>query len=178
MADSWHALLATSIEEMRDEPHFVQFATVTPQGLPQVRTLVCRNVDDEGSLYFTTDGRSAKIAELNHNSSVQACWYFARSREQYRFTASASWQCGEVAQPMWQKLSEATQQTFYSPTPGLPVARGGISTYEAFATPPEDFCVLKLTVSEVDYLSLTPSPHERILFTKRAGEWASQHVAP
>jgi pyridoxamine 5'-phosphate oxidase len=64
---------------------YVQLATVRPDGRPANRTVVFRGfLDSTNQLKFITDIRSAKPEQIAHQSWGEVCWYFPKSREQFR----------------------------------------------------------------------------------------------
>ena len=53
---------------------WLQLATVAADGTPRVRTLVFRGWGAASHLDLLTDGRSAKLAELQANPAVELAW--------------------------------------------------------------------------------------------------------
>eukprot|EP00842_Homolaphlyctis_polyrhiza_P001219 jgi/Hompol1/2098/HPOL_002046-RA len=115
---SWSAHLQASLaaNSKHITSRWPQLATVTPDGLPAVRTLSYRGILQEywperstnqeavnsasaghalqqwmpeQSLTFITDVRSSKVAEIMRNPSVQLCWYMPATREQFRISGTA-----------------------------------------------------------------------------------------
>lgn len=77
---------------------------------------------------------------------------------------------------MWDKISPRARAQFTWPHPGLPRVEDE-SVYDVEG--PEDgspavdtFCMVVLTVSEVEYISL--ETNERILYQRDDGEWTQQ----
>lgn len=69
------------------------FATVDQEGRPRVRTCVYRgflfNNSKNNVLTFTTDKRMMKYQELENDCGFEACFYFAKSKKQFRFSGVA-----------------------------------------------------------------------------------------
>jgi pyridoxamine 5'-phosphate oxidase len=63
---------------------WLQLATVAADGTPRVRTLVFRGWSAASQLELLTDGRSAKLEELQANPAVELCWLLPRARCQFR----------------------------------------------------------------------------------------------
>lgn len=75
-------------------PHTFTFCTVSLDNRPRARTCVLRswlfNDKSTGVLIFTTDKRSSKISDLNHNNgNFEACFYFENTSMQFRLSGFA-----------------------------------------------------------------------------------------
>ena len=88
MLPPWRSLLSTAIHHNRSKTysHYFQLATVTPEGYPRNRTLVFRGFveDASSSLKMITDLRSGKIQDIEKQAMGEICWYFTKTREQFR----------------------------------------------------------------------------------------------
>lgn len=96
-APPWLVLLERSLERNKDDrsARYFQLATVRADGTPANRTVVFRGFHAPASgsgrrtdLKFVTDARSSKVADVEHCSWCEACWYFGETREQYRITGA------------------------------------------------------------------------------------------
>ena len=47
----------------------LQVATVSPEGLPSVRSVYLRGLSEDGTVWFFTDARSEKVGELEATST-------------------------------------------------------------------------------------------------------------
>lgn len=103
---------------------FMTLATVSPSGRPHARTVVFRGWDgpeDNPGLLITTDARSQKMADLDHEARAEICWYFTAAREQLRFGGVVCASCDtELRRRVWKELSPATRASFLGPPPGQP----------------------------------------------------------
>lgn len=96
---SWVPMFRQAIEaelNLRNHsPPFTAFhlATVAPLGFPKNRTMVLRGFlfDDPSTnvLTATTDRRSQKYEELEHNDKFEAVFWFERLKKQFRFRGRA-----------------------------------------------------------------------------------------
>ena len=69
-AHAW-ALLARGVKDRRSPFHTPGLATVSPEELPEIRTVVLRGCDPQTrNLRFHTDTRSAKIADMQKQPQV------------------------------------------------------------------------------------------------------------
>ncbi|WP_165245698.1 Npun_F5749 family FMN-dependent PPOX-type flavoprotein [Paludisphaera soli] len=191
-AELWRPSLDLALHRNRNNPglRLVQLATVRPDGRPAIRTVVFRGfLDDTRQLAFSTDGRSAKRAEIAANPGGAVCWYFPETREQFRVTGLLSLVDASTPDPalrearadLWAELSDETRTTFTWPSPGeaRDVGRPFPSTPPNRAEPVASFCLMILTATEVDHLELHSSPHHRWQFEADAqGRWSGREVNP
>ena len=182
----WRPPLKRALHRNRSLAHlkFVQLATVDASGKPHNRTIVFRGLTDRShQLAFVTDARSEKFNHLAHQPWVEVCWYFTKTREQFRLSGmmqalSAHSEDPQLRQTYWSRLSDKAQQQFYWPHPGherddenaFDLASGSVE-------PPQDFVLLLLSPEKVDHLELRGSPQNRTLYEK-ADPWKTTAVNP
>jgi pyridoxamine 5'-phosphate oxidase len=184
----WAALLLKSQDKTRDMPEsrYFQLATVDEDGLPHNRTVVCRGFDEQQSvLWVVTDTRNKKIAELQASPHAAVCWYFAKTREQYRMAVRCRVDTPDTDESLceqhWQSLSVAARQQFLWGEPGSERTAPKKSLIDHSANTdvlPDHFCVLTLLVESVDYLNLRGNPQQRQFFEKQQGQWHSKALIP
>lgn len=182
----WRAELTKSLHKTRSIPEsrYFQLATVDSDGVPYCRTVVYRGITDDNQCVAVSDTRTDKCAQLVHNARAQICWYFAKTREQYRFSVTADVVTlddnFELVQAHWARLSDAGKKQFLWGKPRAP--RNSELPLKAdgdFALVPAHFCVLLLNVEKVDYLNLRGTPQYRALhYCDEQGNWHSQSVIP
>jgi PPOX class probable FMN-dependent enzyme len=188
----WRSPLAHALHRNRSQPEarFLQLATLQPNGYPANRTVVFRGfLDDTDQLKFVTDARSEKAEQIEQNPQGEACWYFVKTREQFRLAGVLTLVRGEhpdielqqARKAAWQELSEAARLQFTWPTPGQPRAEAA-----AFASQPPDaidplphFCLLLLEPEQVDHLELRGDPQNRYLYSRDHNQdWSTQSINP
>ncbi len=182
----WRQGLTKSLHHTRSMPEsrYFQLASVDDKGLPFCRTVVYRGLTDDNQLVIISDTRSEKYKQLKANEHAHVCWYFAKSREQYRFGCTAAcitWQSdSDLLTLHWNKLSDAGKKQFMWGEPGTPRNDGAALHIEgSFDEVPPHFCVILLAVETVDYLSLRGNPQHREWHQKDAmGNWISQSLIP
>lgn len=182
----WKDILKRSLQKTEDKPEsrFFQLATVDVEGKPQCRTLVFRGFSKDHNIQFITDTRSHKWQDLENNSEVMICWYFAETREQYRMAGKAHLNQVTLKQTevIWQNLSNAGKKQFLWGRPMQP--RPAESTLDIDTSlipdlPPNHFRVVNIEIDEVDFLSLRGEPQTRILYSQSAtGVWTSENIIP
>lgn len=75
--------LREAIEAGVSEPHAMTLATVGPDGMPDLRVLILKDLDVEG-LYFSTESVSAKGVQLEANPQAALGFYWREQGRQIR----------------------------------------------------------------------------------------------
>ncbi|MEO8891182.1 MAG: pyridoxamine 5'-phosphate oxidase family protein, partial [Coleofasciculaceae cyanobacterium] len=86
---TWRSLLARAIHHNRSLPYsrYFQLATIRADHRPANRTVVFRGfLDETDQLKMITDFRSAKVEQIQQQVWGEACWYFPKTREQFRLS--------------------------------------------------------------------------------------------
>lgn len=189
----WRSPLARNLHKHRSEPQarFLQLATIGTDGYPANRTIVFRGfLGGSNQLKFVTDARSQKISQIEQNSKCEACWYFPKTREQFRIAGTLiliNYACPDLAMQAaryaaWQELSDLARLQFDWPDPGQLRAEDPqyFSPHPPHAMLPLDnFCLLLLEPIQVDRLELRGSPQTRWLFTlEPTQDWTVQSINP
>ena len=181
----WKQVLERSLYKTRKKPEsrYMQIATLGLDGSPKCRTVVFRGYSSSHHLRFITDKRSEKWNELSANPNVSIVWYFAETREQYRFVGEAILLNDKNdTSEQWQKLSHAGKKQFLWGAPKMPRQKDYSLDVDDNAIPqipPHHFTVVDVEVESVDYLTLRGEPQSRILYEKDTnGLWQQQPVIP
>ncbi|MBE9043387.1 pyridoxamine 5'-phosphate oxidase family protein [Pleurocapsales cyanobacterium LEGE 10410] len=193
MLAPWRSPLSSAIYRNRSKPfsRYFQLATVTPEGHPANRTVVFRGFLDDQSdvLKAITDLRSTKIQDIEHHPVGEVCWYFTKTREQFRIAANLQLvtvaetdpTLQQARQTTWHNLSDSARSQFAWPDPAKPVAEPtafDVSPPNA-DTPLDNFCLLLLTPHKIDHLQLRGEPQLRCLYTWQSDRtWKTQQVNP
>lgn len=189
----WRSLLARALHHNRSLPYarYFQLATVRSTGQPANRTVVFRGfLGDTNQLKIITDSRSQKVDQINNHSWGEACWYFPKTREQFRLTGQLTLieathpdsALKKARQDMWQELSDSARLQFAWPHP----REARVEENSAFSPSPPDpkqpvpnFCLLLLEPVQVDHLELRGNPQNRWLYYKNSSqEWLKEAVNP
>lgn len=185
----WKAALARNKRE-----RYVQIATVSPEGLPQVRTVVLRGTGEAGEPYFYTDTRSEKAAALAEHPQAELHVYWSKSKEQFRlrgevtFTVQQAnvWQARR--RELWHAQRDEARQLLLGTAPGTPVADLDSDLEHHYASldtnqknPPDTFALVVIHPTRVDYLKLgQPQVRQKFHLTKTGIEtgWHGGQVVP
>ncbi|MGC1309899.1 MAG: Npun_F5749 family FMN-dependent PPOX-type flavoprotein [Phormidesmis sp.] len=177
----WRSPLSRAIHRNRSVPfsRYLQLATIKPDGTPANRTLVFRGfLAQSNQLMFICDRRSQKIEQIAQNPNAEACWYFTKTREQFRLsgqltlvtTDTAPTDLRQARQQTWQKLSDSARIQFNWPQPKA--LRADDDAFQPAQpndqTPTDNFCLLLLAAHSVDHLALRGDPQSRHLYKKSA----------
>ena len=193
MLAPWRSPLSSAIHRNRSKPYsrYFQLATVTSEGIPRNRTVVFRGFldDEQNRLKIITDARSAKIQDIQHQSIAEICWYFTKTREQFRITGKLYLVTDKETAPdlqkarkiTWHNLSEPARSQFVWPDPAQPAADSSAFTVDPpdENIPLDNFCLLLLTPEKLDHLQLKGDPQQRYLYLRQADNiWTTQAVNP
>ena len=187
----WRSALSRALHRNRSLVYarYAQLATVQTNR-PANRTVVFRGfLEDSNTLKFVTDRRSQKVGEIADNPWGALCWYFPKTREQFRIsgklmvvtTTEEDSDLLHLREMAWLALSEGARSQFAWPHPGQPKSESEKVSQESIAptTPLEDFCLLLLPPQEVDHLELKGQPHQRCSYTLEADDtWKQQTLNP
>ncbi|MFM0095837.1 pyridoxamine 5'-phosphate oxidase family protein [Paraburkholderia nemoris] len=184
----WNLLHAGANAGIERSPFtMLQAATVGVDGAPAVRNVVLRRASrEERSLVFHTDVRSQKVAELRKDARISIVGSDLDAGIQIRLQGIARIvEDPEETRPAWNLSRPRSLIVYRTPLiPGTPVA----SPEDAFAKadPGEDgesagfenFCLIDVSISKIDYLNLHPSGHVRVSLEYDGERWRRKWVAP
>ncbi|MGB3239262.1 MAG: Npun_F5749 family FMN-dependent PPOX-type flavoprotein [Geitlerinemataceae cyanobacterium] len=188
----WRSSLSGALHRHRSQPQsrYLQLATVRPDGRPANRTVVFRGfLGGSDRLQIVTDDRSEKVSQILENSWGEGCWYFPKTREQFRLSGQltvVNADCDDVSlqtarREAWTKLSDGARCGFATPPPGQPRSEA-----VAFDVPVPDaieplphFCLLLLDPEWVDFLQLRGEPQNRWIYRRQGDRtWSVDLVNP
>lgn len=186
-AEIWSRLAAEftrAAASARHPLHLVTVATLGADGGPQARTVVLRGFDAERRvLWFHTDSRSPKAAEIARDGRVALHWYDAAARLQIRMSADAVLHHGDpVARAAWEAAQPMSRACYASPTP--PGTR--LTAFPAAAEAPAaaddlglaHFALVRCRFTAVELLALHASGHERLLLALAGAVPTATILAP
>ena len=190
----WRSSIARALHRNRSLPNarYVQLATVDRDLRPRNRSLVFRGWLEPGSqVKFVADIRSTKAIDLLADTSpyAEACWYFPKTREQFRLsgtltlvtTESSDTSYSKAREEAWQQMSDSGRIQFDWGTPGADRSEDP----QAFNPPQpdehqpsENFCLLLLAVTGVTHLELRGEPQSCYLYELVDGVWQMRSINP
>eukprot|EP00526_Cylindrotheca_closterium_P020664 CAMPEP_0113622264 /NCGR_PEP_ID=MMETSP0017_2-20120614/11400_1 /TAXON_ID=2856 /ORGANISM="Cylindrotheca closterium" /LENGTH=212 /DNA_ID=CAMNT_0000532073 /DNA_START=104 /DNA_END=742 /DNA_ORIENTATION=+ /assembly_acc=CAM_ASM_000147 len=186
--------------------NYVQVSTVE-DGEPRCRTVVFRGfqqtpadhtlfheVDEKPCLFkMCTDKRSKKVAQNAKQAVAEIVWWFPKTSEQYRVRGNLILVGGdnedralEIARKeLWGNIADPSRESFLGQVvPGeayekdtsiVPI--GGRDDDGKMVPPPDNFLLMLLDPTDVDYLRLTGDQYRQIDARGSSG-WTRQRVNP
>ncbi|NIA71633.1 hypothetical protein HBA54_23865 [Pelagibius litoralis] len=191
LSECW-ALLLDGASDPKHDLYTPALATNDPAHGAMVRTVVLRHVDRERrQLTFYTDLRSRKVGEIQADPRVSLLFLAHSDDTQIRVQAEARIHHGDaLAEEAWAEVS-LSQRRYYmvSGPPGLPWAWPTSGLPERLENHPPgkaesqigklNFAVVVCTVSQMDWLYLTPYGHRRATFAwNQAGQLQTSWLVP
>jgi pyridoxine/pyridoxamine 5'-phosphate oxidase len=179
-------VLKLSISEIKrgsvDKNHPFKYVVLSTQDGVEVhsRYVVLRSIDEYDNVYFFTDERSHKTSEIRINPHVGLLFYHPRKRVQIRISGIAQLHHeDEVSNSFWDTVSGQQKLSYGSSlTPGHEIKEPG----EAFHWPDEitseNFCVIKVFISEIEVLQLNRDQHLRARFQRDGTAWKGNWLVP
>jgi pyridoxamine 5'-phosphate oxidase len=190
----WRSPIARALHRNRSLPaaRYLQLATVDRDLRPHNRTMVFRGwLEPNSQLQLVTDIRSSKAIDLLADASpwAEACWYFPKTREQFRLSGtltlvtSACPTTGycKARQQAWEQMSDAGRIQFEWGTPGADRSEDP----QAFNPPQPDphlpsanFCLLLLETCLVTHLELRGEPQSCYSYKLVDDRWQMRSINP
>lgn len=190
----WRSPIARALHRNRSlqNARYLQLATVDRDLRPRNRSLVFRGWLEPGSqIKFVSDIRSAKAIDLLADTSphAEACWYFPKTREQFRLHGTLTLVTQEsdnasyskVRQEAWQQMSDSGRIQFDWGTPGADRTDDPADFNPPQPDPQQpsvNFCLLLLDVTGVTHLELRGEPQSCYLYELVSGEWTVRSINP
>ena len=153
----------------------VALASVRHDNQPEVRHLVLRDVDMSArTLEFWTDMRSDKIASIMLNSKVSVSAYSAKHASQISCLGQVNLHNKDrLAEERWHQATPYNKMIYSQIAPGTRLKARLQETEFTTGLKPnnentkigyENFCLLRIVLSEMDYLYLERSGNSRAHF--------------
>lgn len=184
LAEAWR-LLEEGVTDRHSPCHTPSLGTLDAEGLPTVRTVVLRAVEQEARLLrFHTDLRSHKVAEIAAQPMVALHAYHPCRKIQLRLTGQALIHHGdEMARHAWQ-ASRSFSRLCYGVEPGPGAAieapgdwrQGEDGSVEAESF--QNFGAVLVKVESLEWLYLAARGHRRALYDWRGGALRKSWLVP
>ncbi|BAQ60464.1 pyridoxamine 5'-phosphate oxidase [Geminocystis sp. NIES-3708] len=188
----WRTHLQRALHRNRSQifSRYFSLATVNEEGYPTNRMVVFRGfLDNSNQLKIITDIRSEKFTHLTNNSSSEICWYFAKTREQFRIKGkiiliTENYQDQNLLserEKVWEKLSRSGKEQFYWANPGELLTENSEKIIDIIdeEKPRSNFCLLLLNPEKVDHLELKGNPQNRCIYQLiENNKWSKKLINP
>ncbi|MEM8579321.1 MAG: pyridoxamine 5'-phosphate oxidase family protein [Pseudomonadota bacterium] len=172
--EAWQHLMRGAADS-RSPARYPAFGTVSPDGVPEVRTVALRSAaPSTATLEVHTDTQTAKIAALQARPVAALHVWLPKPKVQIRVTADVRIQTGDAVEEAWSRVPEGSRVSYGTrPDPGTPI--DAVFDYEK---PPERarFAVLTCAARYIDLVHLG-TPHRRAGYS-RSDSWRGSWLAP
>jgi pyridoxamine 5'-phosphate oxidase len=178
--DSIWSTLSLAVTDRRHPMHTPVVANVAADGRAVARVVVFRKVvPEERSLFFHTDVRCLKVADLRRDPRIAWTFYEPTSRVQIRAEGLASiHDTDTLADDRWSNSADYSRICYTQGTaPSTPLsAQNAIEKQIADGRP--NFSAVRTVVTQFEWLLLHHAGHQRMLLNFRDGRWSHQWLAP
>lgn len=177
LANAW-AMLSRAVAERESVMRTPVLATIGLDGRPRARVVVLRRVEVASrEIYFHTDRRSPKFAELSRDLHTQVVFYEPAAKVQIRVEGLAHLHTGDAtADEQWSRSHPATLECYRSAKGSSEPIEDMLATGRPFIDGKPNFAVLRVEVAVLEWLWLHPEGHKRIAFDLSRG--MHQWLAP
>lgn len=178
LESAWRMLAQGATD--RDAPlHVLSVANIDLAGNPQQRCMVLRECyRNERVLHFHTDLRSAKVAQFSAAPRLSMLGYDHGRRTQLRLSGETTILTeGALVDRAWQTMRNISRVAYRSRVaPGTHFASADdhealtgeeITAHDAFAR--ENFCVVRVSVHELEWVYLNAAGNRRAIFDWSGG---------
>ena len=174
LKEAWDHL-RNGVADAQAPARLLSFATVSPDGRPEVRTVALRAVDPvQAVLEVHTDLVTPKVASLRSTPIAALHAWIAPAEVQIRASARVDILSGDAVESQWVAVPSASRVSYGTiPDPGQPI--DAAFEYDK----PADrnrFAVLRCALTEIDLVHLGPRHHRAIYVSQ--DDWRGSWVAP
>lgn len=151
------AALGRSVHDHNGELRNVQLATMSPEGWPNVRTLVLRGFGrSPACAELHSDARAPKVRDIDHCGRVTLLAWSAAEHLQLRFTGTAMLhRADDVASARWEGLSPAARKPYgLRAVSGAPIEDPAVQPHLPAELRSAQFVVIMVSLVTVDILRL------------------------
>ena len=165
----------------------MSLATVNGAGAPSNRTVLLKDVDETGFVFFT-DERSRKGRDLAESGLASACFYWEPIEEQARIDGHVEQLASDVAAADFLARPRAGQVMIWASAQSQPLASADAlraAVAEAEATQPDPAAIppywaayrLRPTYIEL-WRGARDRMHERLAYTQGEPDWTRERLSP
>lgn len=173
--DNVWSTLGRGVADAKHPARRPTFATVSPEGWPEARTVVLRSADHDGATVTVhTDLYSDKIKSLHAAPRAAMHIWDVTQNLQIRLQAEVTIISGNETRALWDKIPDHAQQSYgVTPPPGTPIEQ---ALDYAKDPDPNTFAILDCYITQIDAVHLGVD-HRRVNFS-RLGHWQGQWLSP
>ncbi len=154
---------------------WIQFATISEDNEPRIRTVVFRGWLKENSMLIFTDSRSEKVKDIKINNQVEVLWFLPKSKSQFRFKGYANTVDEDIY--YWKNLNDNSKSSWFWPNPGEQFNSEEYKGVHNKLLRPNNFLVYEISIHTVELLKLENPLHKRYLWKEDDG-WIQKRINP
>ena len=185
----FHTWLAEAREAEPNDPNAMALATATPSGLPSVRMVLLKGHGEDGFTFFT-NAESRKGGDIRANPHAALLFHWKSLRRQVRIEGPLHEVSAEAADAYFHSRAFVSQVGSAASDQSRPlgdradyVARveqlGAAYQAQGRVPRPPHWTGFTLTPERIEFWLDRPNRlHDRRLFTRTGGEWASTLLYP
>lgn len=170
------------------EPNAMALATVNPENLPNVRTVLLKGIEDH-SITFFTNYKSRKAKELAVNPFASCVFWWAELERQVRLTGRVNKLSEKESADYFQIRPRESQIGAWSSHQSQPIAGRRVlqerfakieNKYEGQKIPKPDYWGgYEIVINEIEFWQGRPGRlHDRIHYRKHEEKWQRDRLAP
>lgn len=179
----WAHTLQQALDDRSHAWRTPMLATADEGGAPDLRSVVLRNMFTGPSSSITLEIHShvatRKVSHIRTQPAVAVCFWDQTTQQQLRIQGAARVVTDEeTRRTVWQAVPVASQGLYaISGMPGVPI--GADDDPQDLVTDYAAFCVIRIIVTNADFLDLSTRPHTRQqwMFSGQTG-WTATSVHP
>lgn len=175
LSSAWTALAPQVIEDRR-KAQVATLSTIGQGGAPAARSVIVRASDKaRATVDIFTDAATPKCAEIANDPRAALTIWREDLQRQLRLSGTIEQIEGPQAQAAWSRLPERALPNYgVTPSPGSDIPSALSYTRDPVAA---RFAILRLTVFDLDVVSLADPVHIRAFYERRDG-WHGVWRAP
>ena len=155
---------------------YFTLATLT-NNIPRLRTVVLRKMFPDFTLLVYTDLRSQKVADIQQNNFVSGLFYHPKKLLQLKIEGEAEVISDTtILKNYWTSVGENAKKDYTTQHAPATVIKNPDDVL--YTESKNHFCVLKITITKIEYLRLKRPNHIRIAYTKTADGFKGDFLVP
>lgn len=170
------------------EPTAMSVATVDAEGMPNVRMLLLKGVDERGFVFYTNLG-SRKARELESNAKAALCFHWMPLERQVRVRGVVEKVSEEEADAYFASRARQSRIGAYASKQSQPLSSmlelekrvaKVVARYPMGEIPrPSFWSGFRVIPDEIEFWMAKPFRlHERVIYTRDGGAWTTLRVFP
>lgn len=151
--------------------------TVSLAGMPEIRTVVLRQVTHDFKLRIYTDSRSKKIEHLLQHPRASLLFYHPKKLLQIQVAGAATIITDPTElQRYYSGVQPASKKDYTTvAAPGMPISNPDAVAY---LKDTHYFTIIEIAPIALEFLQLKRPNHIRIAFDKKESNWEGQFINP